>query len=102
MPSLFYFSVWDLAISGAEAALLSLLSPILLEIPALKSWVRTKNGRLVMHGFTITGLLAYRWKSAMDRLYLVAFANIILFIGAAVDWAGVANGSTEYHAMRKV
>ena len=78
---------------------MSLLSPILLQIPVLKSWARTRNGRLVLHGLTLSGLFAYRLKSAIDRLYVVSFANIIMFIGATVDWAGATGNSSEYNAM---
>ncbi|CDO76509.1 hypothetical protein BN946_scf184361.g8 [Trametes cinnabarina] len=81
-PTLFYFSVWELGISGQELALLSMLSPILLGIPPLRSWAKTREGRVVLHGLSLIGLAA-------------ASASI----GVAVDWVQSEGREVTYQAI---
>ncbi|OSC99957.1 hypothetical protein PYCCODRAFT_1372193 [Trametes coccinea BRFM310] len=85
-PTLFYFSVWELGISGQELALLSMVSPILLGIPPLRSWATTRDGRTILHGLSLIGLAAYLLPSPLGRLLLVSFASASASIGVAVDW----------------
>ena len=98
-PTLFYFSVWELGISGQELALLSTLSPICLGIPPFKEWAYTREGRTVLHGLSLVGLLAFVSKSPLVRLLLVAFANWAASIGAAVQWFGDEKDGVVYQAI---
>ena len=86
-PSLFYFSIWELALAGSELSLLATLSPIVLGIPILLTVFSTRTGRTALHILMLTGLLAYLSSSPITRLFAVAFANFVLFIGLAVDWS---------------
>lgn len=96
-PSFFYFSVWELGLSGQELALLSSLSPILLAIPPFKAWAYAREGRTVLHVLTLVGLVAYLSSSPTVRLLLVSFANSVASLNAAADWFG---GDDEGFACR--
>ncbi|KAL5503883.1 CWH43 [Sanghuangporus vaninii] len=85
--TLFYFSVWELGIAGAEATLLSILSPAMLGIKPFRTWASTKSGRVSIHALSLAGLVAYRFPSPALRLLFVTFATFIVCIGAAVDWS---------------
>ncbi|KZT29935.1 hypothetical protein NEOLEDRAFT_1238654 [Neolentinus lepideus HHB14362 ss-1] len=87
VPTLFYFSVWELGIAGHELALLSVLSPCLLGIPPFLTWARSHEGKVTLHALSFVGLAAYALPSPLLRLFAVAFANMALNIRQAVDWA---------------
>ncbi|KAJ7284841.1 Frag1/DRAM/Sfk1 family-domain-containing protein [Mycena rebaudengoi] len=53
IPTLFYFSVWELGISGHELALLSTLSPIFLCMTPLLSWARSRDGSTTLHSVSL-------------------------------------------------
>ncbi|OCB84929.1 hypothetical protein A7U60_g8151 [Sanghuangporus baumii] len=84
---LFYFSVWELGIAGAEASLLSILSPAMLGIKSFRTWASTKFGRVSIHALSLAGLVAYKYPSPALRLLFVTFAAYIVCIGAVVDWS---------------
>lgn len=86
-PTLFYFSVWELALTGSELSLLATLSPIVLGIPYLLSMFSSRAGRTTLYVLTLTGLAAYLLDSPVYRLAVVAFANFVMCIGLAVDWS---------------
>ncbi|KAI9066122.1 hypothetical protein FKP32DRAFT_1707081 [Trametes sanguinea] len=98
-PTLFYFSVWELGISGQELALLSMLSPVLLDIPPLRSWATTREGRAVLHGLSLVGLAAFVLPSPLGRLLLVSFASASASIGVAVDWLDSQGEEVTYQAI---
>jgi|ERR1700691_6174754 hypothetical protein len=102
VPTLFYFSVWELGIAGAELALLSTLSPILLAIPPFLSWVRTREGRTTMHTLSFLGLAAYALNRPVYRLLVVAFGTAVLIIQQVVDWTGEDGYGVEYQGIRKL
>ncbi|KAJ3788058.1 Frag1/DRAM/Sfk1 family-domain-containing protein [Lentinula aff. detonsa] len=87
IPTLFYFSVWELAIAGSELALFSTLSPIWLSIPPVLNWVRTRSGQATMHLLSFIGVGAYIFQSPLHRLFLVAFATSAAMIPQVVTWA---------------
>jgi hypothetical protein len=101
VPTLFYFSVWELAIGGAEIALLSTLSPIFLGIPPFLSWIRTRNGQTTMHALSFLGLAAYALHSPVHRLLVVTFATGVFVIRQVVDWTGNGEHGVEYQGIRK-
>lgn len=92
MPTLFYFSVWELAIAGSELALLSTFSPILLSIPPLNSWAHTRSGQITLHTLSLLGLLAYALDKPVHRLLVVTFATAVLVIRQTIDWHGTDVG----------
>lgn len=99
-PTLFYFSVWELGITGSELSLLSTLSPILLAVPTVLDIASSRVGRTALHVLTLAGLLAYLLKSPVQRLLVVAFANSMLCLGLVVDWSATPS-SVGYQAICK-
>ena len=87
-PSLFYFSVWKLAIAGPEASLLCTLSPILLGTPSVHLILTSRRGRIASHLLSLIGLAAYRFDDPLHRLWLVNIANGFACALAAVEWSG--------------
>ncbi|KAF8830718.1 hypothetical protein HHX47_DHR2001192 [Lentinula edodes] len=87
IPTLFYFSVWELAIAGSELALFSTLSPIWLSIPTILNWAHTRGGQTIMRLLSFTGVAAYVLQSPLHRLFLVAFATSVAMIPQVVTWA---------------
>ncbi|KAH7912023.1 Frag1/DRAM/Sfk1 family-domain-containing protein [Hygrophoropsis aurantiaca] len=92
IPTLFYFSVWELGISGQELALLVLLSPLLNGIPPLRAWACTRGGRITLHALSLAGITAYALDDPLHRLGAVSFANVVLFVGRTAEWAGGKDG----------
>ncbi|KAG0708082.1 Frag1/DRAM/Sfk1 family-domain-containing protein [Suillus ampliporus] len=93
MTTLFYFSVWELALSGSELSLLVLLSPVLLGIGPLRTWALTRSGQVTLRAAAIlTGLGSYALSSPMHRLFVVNFANVVLLVGQTVDWSAGKDG----------
>lgn len=99
MPSLFYFSVWELGITGAELALLAILSPCLLGLSSFKTWAATRSGRTVLHVLSLAGLVAYKSKTPFNRLVCVAFASVIVCIGTVINWSGLGDQSPAYSSI---
>lgn len=99
IPTLFYFSVWELGIAGHELALLSTLSPIFLSIPSVLDWARTRSGRTILHSLSFSGLAAYALKKPVHRLFVVTFASACLIIRQVVDWTGVDGDSAGYQGI---
>lgn len=87
-PTLFYFSIWKLAIAGSEASLLCTLSPMLLGIPSVQIFLTSRWGRIISHLFSLVGLTAYHFDNPLHRLWLVNTANIFACAIAAVEWSG--------------
>ena len=101
IPTLFYFSVWELGIAGAELALLSILSPGLLGASFVRRWAATKSGRVTLHVLSFLGLVAYKLPTPFQRLILVTIATFSLCIGSVVDWSGLGGTSVTYQSIRR-
>ncbi|KAI0350036.1 hypothetical protein OH77DRAFT_1431428 [Trametes cingulata] len=99
VPTLFYFSVWELGVAGQELTLLSILSPILLGIPPFWEWAKSREGRAILHGLTLVGLAAYVVPSPLGRLFLVSFASAAAMVGVSADWVGGAGEDVGYQAI---
>ncbi|KAF8905015.1 Frag1/DRAM/Sfk1 family-domain-containing protein [Gymnopilus junonius] len=113
IPTLFYFSVWELGIAGNELALLSVLSPMLLSLSSpyhyifsgssptsgnstsVLDFVRTHRGQAFFQLASLIGVLAYLVPSPGGRLGLVAIANIVAVMQQAVSWSGVIQGKSD-------
>jgi len=100
VPVLFYFSVWKLGIAGAELALLSTLSPILLSISPFLSWIQTRHGQTTMHALSFLGLVAFVMDQPVHRLLVVTFSTGVLVLRQAVDWTGAAGRGAGYQGIR--
>lgn len=99
VPTLFYFSVWELGFAGHELALLVTLAPVVLGIAPLWEWAAAREGRAVLHGLTLVGLAAYVVPSPLGRLLLVAFASASAVVGVTVDWLGGEGEEVVYQAI---
>ncbi|KIK62372.1 hypothetical protein GYMLUDRAFT_41803 [Collybiopsis luxurians FD-317 M1] len=86
IPTLFYFSVWELAIAGSELALFSTLSPIWLSIPLLLAWARTRGGQTTFHLLSFAGVAAYMLEKPLHRLLVVAPATSAAMIPRVITW----------------
>jgi hypothetical protein len=101
IPTLFYFSVWQLSIAGSELALFSVVSPTLLSlaIPSSSSTSRTfldiaksRRGQVILQSISLLGIAAYVVPSPLGRLLLVSAGNIAGMMRQAPLWAGVVEG----------
>jgi hypothetical protein len=100
VPTLFYFSIWKLAIAGQEITLLSCLSPVLLGIPGVLPWAKSREGQTALRALSLAGLVVYAVDSPLGRLLGVAFANICMFVAQAAEWTGTEEKSVGYSAIR--
>ncbi|KAJ7722557.1 Frag1/DRAM/Sfk1 family-domain-containing protein [Mycena maculata] len=96
IPTLFYFSVWELGISGQELALLSTLSPIFLSVGPLLSWARSRDGSTTLHGLSLIGLTAFILDKPVYRLGLVFFASAAVMIQRVTSWTAT---DVEYQSI---
>ncbi|KAJ7650428.1 Frag1/DRAM/Sfk1 family-domain-containing protein [Roridomyces roridus] len=94
--TLFYFSIWELGISGHELAILSTLSPILLSSGLFLSWARSRDGSTTLHAFSLLGLIAFVLDKPVHRLLLVFVASIAVVIKQVVDWSAI---DVEYQSI---
>ncbi|KIK80643.1 hypothetical protein PAXRUDRAFT_36135 [Paxillus rubicundulus Ve08.2h10] len=86
LTTLFYFSVWELGLSGAEAALFVYLSPVLLGITPLRNWAVTRWGRVTLRTLSLVGLAAYKLDDPLGRLWAVIAANVTVLLSEVADW----------------
>lgn len=86
LTTLFYFSVWELGLSGAEAAVFIYLSPALLGIAPIRNWALTRWGRVTLRLLSLIGLAAYKIDGPLERLWAVIAANVAVFLTQAADW----------------
>ncbi|KAJ6544817.1 Frag1/DRAM/Sfk1 family-domain-containing protein [Mycena vulgaris] len=96
IPTLFYFSVWELGISGQELALLSTLSPIFLSVTPLLSWARSRDGSTTLHVFSLLGLAAFVLDKPVYRLGVVFLASTAVMIKEVTNWAAA---DVEYQSI---
>ncbi|KAF9466466.1 Frag1/DRAM/Sfk1 family-domain-containing protein [Collybia nuda] len=99
IPTLFYFSVWELGIAGQELALLSTLSPVFLGIAPLLAWTRTRGGLTTLHLLSFTGLAAYALEEPLHRLLVVTPATGAVVMRQVVEWAGVEAVDVGYQGV---
>ena len=101
MPTLFYFSIWELGIAGQELTLLTAVSPVFLAITPLRNTLATKGGLLVLNVLSLSGLLAFGLDSPLHRLFVVSFAHAVVMIRQVLDWTGLTGTNVSYQAMGK-
>jgi hypothetical protein len=100
IPTLFYFSVWELGIAGHELALLSTLSPMLLGLPIVRKWVQTREGLTLCRVMEVLGLGAYALDAPGQRLCVVVVSVAVGGLGRVSIWAG-GRDSAEYQGIRE-
>lgn len=91
IPSLFYFSVWELGVSGQELALLSLLSPALL-VSSLAVHLSTRMGQVMAYYAQFGALVAFLSSSPVVRLGVVAISCAVMMQREVVLLAGLVTG----------
>ncbi|KZV62680.1 hypothetical protein PENSPDRAFT_657945 [Peniophora sp. CONT] len=94
--SLFYFSIWKLALAGPEFTTLATLSPLLLAIPAVRRWVGTTHAQTSLSAFALMCLGVYRSESVVARLLAVAAGTTATCLRLAGEWDSLRAG---YHAL---
>ncbi|KAF7327595.1 Calcofluor white hypersensitive protein [Mycena kentingensis (nom. inval.)] len=96
IPTLFYFSVWELGIAGNELALLSVLSPLLLVNRHIRVWASSRSGSTILHGLSLVGLCAFVLEKPVHRLLLVTFASAAAMMKEANAWAIAKDDMDQY------
>lgn len=96
IPSLFWFSVWELGIAGHELALLTCLSPIIFAIPKTLGWAQSRWGSSALFAATMLGQLAYYVRRPLSRLLTVSAANAAVFLHQTAYWSQPENTNTLY------
>jgi PGAP2IP, first transmembrane domain len=86
-PSFFYFSVWQLSISGQEVSLISTLSPVLLGMTSVRTSLGTRCGQTSLQILSVLGLVAYRIEGPLLRLLAVTCANVSGSLLRAIEWS---------------
>ncbi|GHJ86982.1 hypothetical protein NliqN6_3384 [Naganishia liquefaciens] len=80
--SLFYFSVWELALSGSELALLATITPYILTHSRASRFATSRVGQTVLRTVAIAlGMCAYALPGPASRLIGVSVANGALWMG---------------------
>ncbi|KAK0703013.1 Frag1/DRAM/Sfk1 family-domain-containing protein [Lasiosphaeria miniovina] len=79
-----YFPLWHMGISGYEAFVMSTISPALLGLKSVRSFV-ISNQR-VFHLLSLTGLLAYLVVNPTIRLFTVGFGVSMGCLAWAATW----------------
>lgn len=79
-----YFPLWHMGISGYEALVMSTISPVLLAIPFLRSFI--VQNVLWVHLASSVGLAAWLIKTPATRLFAVSFAVSMSCLAWSATW----------------
>jgi hypothetical protein len=88
VPTLFYFSVWELGIAGHELFVLSVLSPMFLGFSSLRKWASSRSGLTILMTVEVLGLSAFLLEGPGQRLGAVAVTVAFGVLARASIWAG--------------
>ena len=80
VPSIWFYSMFALGISGYELFALVLLSPFLVGIPGMLSVIQNRWGRVVCRLITIGSLAGFQAPTILTRLILVSIGNFFLLL----------------------
>lgn len=86
---IWYFPLWHMGISGYEAFLLSIISPILLAIPFLRN-IFAYAPQVATLG-TVIGVASFWALKPETRLELVGLGNAFSFIALAIQFWGISS-----------
>ncbi|KAF5359583.1 hypothetical protein D9756_003165 [Leucocoprinus leucothites] len=92
IPTLFYFSIWELGIAGQELALLAVLSPFFLGISSLRNFSRSLTGQTILQSLSLIGLAAYLLNKPLHRLAAVTPAVALSTLAATAKWMDSDSG----------
>jgi hypothetical protein len=105
IPTLFYFSIWELGVAGQEFTLLTLLTPFFLPttpffLPSnaetgIKTWfqmLRSKKGQTIATLVQYSALGAWISDSPVVRLGIVGLSCAAMIQREVVLWAGLVKG----------
>ncbi|KAF8893298.1 Frag1/DRAM/Sfk1 family-domain-containing protein [Mucidula mucida] len=92
IPTLFYFSVWQLGIAGHEVAFLAVLSPFLFAV------LPSDIPESLLHLLSFSGLAAFGLNKTLQRLFVVAFASLVAVLRQTAAWAN-PTADTAYQAI---
>ncbi|KAK4226294.1 hypothetical protein QBC38DRAFT_480893 [Podospora fimiseda] len=87
-----YFPLWHMGISGYEAFIMTTVSPFLLAIRPIGSFV-VKNQRIT-HFLSLAGLVAYLVEDPVYRLFAVGFGLSM----ACISWAATLSSDSVHPA----
>ena len=73
--------------------MLSNLAPVLLGLPIVRNWVRTKEGLTVCRAAEVVGLAAFALKGPGQRLGVVVVAVVLGGLGRVGLWADGENSA---------
>ena len=73
--------------------MLSNLAPVLLGLPIVRNWVRTKEGLTVCRAAEVAGLAAFALKGPGQRLGVVVVATVLGGLGRVGLWADGENSA---------
>ncbi|KAJ7931407.1 Frag1/DRAM/Sfk1 family-domain-containing protein [Mycena leptocephala] len=99
IPTLFYFSVWELGIAGHELALLSTLSPIFLSVTPVLTWAKSRDGSTTLHILSLLGLAAFSLTSPSSvRRFIPIIPTPLTRTEYSVTGLGLLLSSLSKHA----
>jgi hypothetical protein len=99
IPSLFYFSIWELGIAGQELALMAVLSPFFLGFSSVYRFSRSQKGQVVLQALSLSGLSAYLFNKPLHRLAIVTPTVALGTLATTARWVEYDGG---YQAMGKL
>jgi hypothetical protein len=92
IPTLFYFSIWELGLAGTELTLFSVLSPFLLAHSSVSAFAKCRAGQVILQALSLSGLLVYPLGEPLTRLIVVAPAVALATLAAAAKWTEADGG----------
>lgn len=95
--TLFYFSIWKLALAGPEFSSLTALSPVLLGFPPVLSFAVSRGGRAVFAGAAGAIGIGLWWAESMWVRLAAAMIGVFC---TSIRWAGEWQSDINrgYHA----
>lgn len=94
--TLFYFSVWKLALAGPEFSTLATLAPCVLGFPAVLNFARSKYGRAFLSAVgAVAGIGCWRAESVWTRLGGV----VVGVMAGLMRWGAEWEEGQAYHGV---
>jgi hypothetical protein len=97
--TLFYFSVWKLALAGSELSTFAVLSPLFLAVPPFHVLIRSRSGRTVLAAISaLCGIGCWWLESMWLRLLGVVVGVMASNLRWAGEWMAEGEGGVIYHS----
>ena len=81
---IWFFPLFDMGLSGSEAAIFATLSPLLFAIPGVRRISVKLSG--LFHLLSLVGIAAYMWPKPSDRLMLGGVALAVNMMVVTGGW----------------